>query len=163
VPHPDVRVRRVGFALDHPYVERCWAGMLGPSSVLVLRRLPELWAEAMPAEVGVDDFARSLGLGRSTGGWQSRIWRSFERLRRFQLATPVEGGTVGVFAQVPPVPERLLHRLPAWSRGEHDRLVAVHLEGLVGEPRGGLAHQVVTRLDDLHHRSQSQAIPGLSR
>jgi TrwC relaxase len=39
VPHPNPKVRRVGFALDDPYVEQVWAGVIGPSGLLVLRRL----------------------------------------------------------------------------------------------------------------------------
>jgi hypothetical protein len=38
VPHPNPKVRRVGFALDDPYVEQVWAGVIGPSALLVLRR-----------------------------------------------------------------------------------------------------------------------------
>ena len=42
VPHPNPKVQQVGFALDDPYVEQVWAGVIGPSAVLVLRRLPVL-------------------------------------------------------------------------------------------------------------------------
>lgn len=40
VPHPEPRIRQVGFSLDHPYVEQCWTPVLGPTSVLLLRRYP---------------------------------------------------------------------------------------------------------------------------
>jgi hypothetical protein len=42
VPHPNPKVRRVGFTLDDPYVEQVWAAVIGPSALLVLRRLPML-------------------------------------------------------------------------------------------------------------------------
>ena len=29
VPHPNPKVRRVGFTLDDPYVEQVWAGVIG--------------------------------------------------------------------------------------------------------------------------------------
>jgi hypothetical protein len=51
VPHPNRKVRRVGFTLDDSYVEQVWAGVIGPSALLVLRRLPVLWREREPAVV----------------------------------------------------------------------------------------------------------------
>jgi hypothetical protein len=49
VPHPNPKVRRVGFALDDPYVKQVGAGVIGPSGLLALRRLPLLWREREPA------------------------------------------------------------------------------------------------------------------
>jgi hypothetical protein len=46
VPHPNPKVRRVGFALDDPYVEQVWAGVIGPSALLALRRRPCCGASA---------------------------------------------------------------------------------------------------------------------
>ena len=43
VPHANPKVWRVGFALDDPDVEQVWAGVIGPSALLALRRLPFLW------------------------------------------------------------------------------------------------------------------------
>ena len=37
VEHPNPQVRQVGFDLEHPYVERCWSAVVGPSSMLLLR------------------------------------------------------------------------------------------------------------------------------
>lgn len=49
VDHPDDRVQRVGFDLTDPYVEQCWSAVVGPSSTLLLRRMPDLWAVNSPA------------------------------------------------------------------------------------------------------------------
>ncbi|HET6662952.1 MAG TPA: hypothetical protein VFG94_01780, partial [Acidimicrobiales bacterium] len=65
VPDPNPKVRRVGFALDDPYVEQVWAGVIGPSSLLALRRLPVLWRDRKPAVVDVRELGQSLGLGPS--------------------------------------------------------------------------------------------------
>jgi hypothetical protein len=65
VPHPNPKVRRVGFTLDDPYVEQVWAGVIGPSALLVLRRLPVLWREREPALVDLRELGQSLGLGPS--------------------------------------------------------------------------------------------------
>jgi len=59
-PMFDPTLERVGFPLDHPYIERVYCSVLGPSSVL-LRRAGELFAEH-PKGARVDLF-RSLGLG----------------------------------------------------------------------------------------------------
>lgn len=45
VPHPSAPVRQAGFPLDHPYIEQCWASLIGPTSVLLLRRLP-VWCQS---------------------------------------------------------------------------------------------------------------------
>jgi hypothetical protein len=66
---------RVGFALDDPYVEQVWAGVIGPSALLVLRRLPVPWREREPAVVDLRELGQSLGLGpslaRSGGTWKT--------------------------------------------------------------------------------------------
>jgi hypothetical protein len=62
VPHPNPKVRRVGFTLDDPYVERVWAGIIGPSALLVLWRMPVLWREREPAPVDLRELGQSLGL-----------------------------------------------------------------------------------------------------
>jgi CGNR zinc finger len=60
------------FALDDPYVEQVWAGVIGPSAVLALRRLPVLWREREPALVDLRELGQSLGLGPSLhrAGWR---------------------------------------------------------------------------------------------
>src|SRR4051812_22956249 len=59
----DPTLDRVGFPLDHPYIERVYCSVLGPSSVLFLRRAGELFAEH-PEGTRLDlvDLSRSLGL-----------------------------------------------------------------------------------------------------
>ena len=49
VEHPNPQVRQVGFDLEHPYVERCWSAVVGPSSMLLLRRVAALWVDDAPA------------------------------------------------------------------------------------------------------------------
>jgi len=47
VNHPNRQVRRVGFDLSDTYVEQCWSAVIGPSAVVLLRRMPELWRHEM--------------------------------------------------------------------------------------------------------------------
>ena len=67
VEHPDARVQRLGFDLSDPYVEQCWGPVIGPSATLLLRRIPTLWTDWVPATISHEELARSLGLAAGTG------------------------------------------------------------------------------------------------
>jgi hypothetical protein len=128
VDHPDARVQRVGFDLTDPYVEHCWSAVVGPSSTVLLRRLPTLWVDRVPAEIGASELSRSLGLGAGAGE-HSRGVNTLERLVRFGLATPAtDGAGLDVYRQVAPLSVRQLARLPDWTRDTHERLFGAHLE-----------------------------------
>jgi hypothetical protein len=129
VPHPSAPVRQAGFPLDHPYLEHCWTPVLGPSTVLLLRRCPWLWREGMPAHVATEDLASQLGLGRGTGR-TSAISHTIDRVVRFRFAAMPTAGELHVYTEVPPLPTRLLERLPGWCRDEHERLLGTHLDAL---------------------------------
>jgi hypothetical protein len=77
VPEPNPKVRRVGFTLDDPYVEQVWAWGIGPSALLVLRRLPVMWREREPAVVDLRELGQSLGLGPSVAR-SGRTWRTID-------------------------------------------------------------------------------------
>ena len=130
VPHPSTQVRRAGFPLDHPYLEQCWAPLIGPSSVLLLRHCVSLWRDATPARVATEDLARQIGLGRGTGR-HSPLWHTIERVVHFRFASVSTPDGLDIYTEVPPVPERQLDRLPTWSRDQHERLLGQHLDGLV--------------------------------
>ncbi len=129
IPHPSAPVRQAGFPLDHPYLEHCWTPVVGPSSVLLLRRCTWLWREATPAQIAVEDLAGQLGLGRGSGR-NSPIRHTLERVVRFRFAAMAAPGELEVYTEVPPLPERQLERLPSWCRREHERLLGQHLDGL---------------------------------
>jgi hypothetical protein len=158
VPHPNPKVRRVGFALDDTYVEQVWAGVIGPSALLALRRLPVLWREREPALFDLRELGQSLGLGPSLAR-SGRTWRTIERLVGFGMAYWLPGRELGVRTEVAPLSGRQLARLPEWTRQVHDRLLGTHLDRLT------LAHtdmslqpgrpfdtaRVTARLDHLQH------------
>lgn len=129
VPHPVAPVRRAGFALDDPYLEQCWTPVIGPSSVALLRHCAWRWRDAAPARVRTEDLAGELGLGRGTGR-SSPIWHTIDRVVRFRFAATASPGELHVYTEVPPVSARQLDRLPTWSRNQHERLLASHLDGL---------------------------------
>lgn len=152
VDHPDARVQRVGFDLTHPYVEQCWSAVVGPSSTLLLRRLPALWVARVPAEIGASELSQSLGLGAGAGE-HSRIVNTLQRLVRFGLATPAaDGAGLDVYRHVAPLAPRQLARLPEWTRDTHERMFGAHLEQVDHSAR----HQaniasLTVRLDRLQH------------
>ncbi|QYG94325.1 hypothetical protein HC251_24850 (plasmid) [Iamia sp. SCSIO 61187] len=112
--HPDPRVARAGFDLEHAYVERCWAPVLGPTSTALLRRLPALWAEAEPARIDFGELSRSLGVGTGRGE-HSPLSRTLDRLVRYRFARQAADGQWEVFRQVRPLDTHQLRRLPEWS------------------------------------------------
>jgi hypothetical protein len=158
VSHHDPRVRRVGFELSHPYVEQVYGAVIGPSGVMLLRRLPVLWREHEPARIPLAELARMLGLGTPSGNTR-RLERALDRIAGFHLARWAEPGqALEVYTEVPPARGRLLTRLPEWSRQAHDRLLGAHLDGLVGSRDRELeVSGVKARLD----RLQRADAPGL--
>src|SRR3954447_5256424 len=84
-PWPDTVIDRVGYDPRSPYVERFWLGVLGPSSIVLLRRLAgELEANPSGFVLGLDATARSLGLA-VRGGRGSTFGRTVLRCSQFRL------------------------------------------------------------------------------
>jgi hypothetical protein len=152
-PHPNPKVRRIGFTLDDPYVEQVWAGVIGPSALLVLRRLPILWREREPAVVGLRELGRSLGLGPSVAR-SGRTWGTIERLVGFGMAHWLPGGELSVRTEVAPLIDRQPARVPEWTRQVHNRVLGTHPDRLT------LAHTDPTV--DADHASTPPASPPAS-
>ena len=137
----DPTLDRVGFPLEHPYVERVYCSVLGPSSVLLLRRAAELFADH-PAGVRVDlvDLSRSLGLGvrpeADDVGRNSPLRRTMERLVHFRMASWRDEDRLGIHPKVPALERHRLARLPETVLASHHRLVKEHLDGLVARAEG---------------------------
>jgi len=106
-----------GFDARSEYVETYWLPVLGPSCVLLARRLVS-WLEAEPEgfDVSMVALAGSLGLGAGLGR-HAPIVRTLARLADFGLAHV--GDTYAVRAVFPPLSSRQIARLP-------DHLAAAH-------------------------------------
>ncbi len=157
-PHPDPKIRRVGFDLAHPYVEQCWGALLGPSGVTILRRLPILWEHEEPARLPATELARSLGLGSATSGG-GRFARALDRLEDFRVAHWIDPDrSIAVYTQLPPLTDRQLDRLPAWTHRAHHELLNVHLNELAA-PQTRLS--LTDRLERLQHSTSSTPARGL--
>jgi hypothetical protein len=111
VPHLEVGVRQAGFPLDHPYVEHVCASVIGPTAVLLLRRLLVLWHEREPA-VQASELSRSLGLGANTQYRDCRFWRTADRLVKFGFASCATEDVIEAYATVRPLTPHQLERLP---------------------------------------------------
>jgi hypothetical protein len=106
-----------GFDARSMYVETYWLPILGPSCVLVARRLVS-WLEAEPDgfEITMTALAGSLGLGAGAGR-RAPIVRTLARLADFELAHVDD--SYALRTMFPPLAARQIARLP-------DHLAAAH-------------------------------------
>ena len=118
----DPVVETRGFPVKSIYTETVLLPILGPSTVLCLRRLGS-WAAARPigTEVDTRQLARDLGLG-DTLGRHSPMTRTLGRLCQFGMAQ-WSGGELAVRTVVAPVPEHQLRRLSPELIGVHQWMV----------------------------------------
>ena len=114
----DTVIDAVGHPAAHPYVERFWLPIIGPSSVLALRRISR-WLDTSPegVEVSLGMLAGDLGIGQAPAA------RTLARLVGFELAAVTPADQLGVRTVLPPLPRRLVLRLPAHLATAHDDLV----------------------------------------
>lgn len=150
VDHPDDRVQRVGFDLTDPYVEQCWSAVVGPSSTLLLRRMPTMWLAQVPAEIGASELSQSLGLGIGVGQ-RSRLANTLNRLVQFGLAKPAPSGAgLDLYRHVAPLSTRQVARVPQWTRDAHERLFGAHLEQIddLAQHQANVA-SITARLDQI--------------
>jgi len=109
------------------YVEQYWLSVLGPSAILLLRRLAA-GIETHPDGFELDpaQWALELGLG-AKGGKHGPFWRSIDRICRFGAAQR-NGELLAVRRRLPPLNKRQIERLPNHLRRAHDRWAAERLE-----------------------------------
>ena len=137
----DPTLERVGFPLDHPYIERVYCSVLGPSSVLLLRRAGQLFTEH-PEGLRVDlvDLSRSLGLGVRPDaddlGHHAPLRRTMDRLVRFRTAAWRAEDRLAIHAKLPALERHRVARLAEPVQAAHHRLLTDHLEGLVAQAEG---------------------------
>lgn len=106
------------------YVERYWTGVIGPSAVLLLRRLARGLAEH-PAgySLAPADTARAIGLSGGLGR-SSPMARTLERCCLFGLMRRPEVEQLEVRTHLPLVSPRQLRRLPLAVRSSHETWLA---------------------------------------
>ncbi len=101
-----------------PYVEQFWLAVLGPSCLLLIRRLAAR-LERQPDGFELDplEWARELGLGMK-GGKHGPFWRALDRACRFRLAQR-NGELLVVRRRMAPLSNRQVRRLPPNLRAQH--------------------------------------------
>lgn len=121
-PWPDPVLDELGHDPRSAYVERFWLPVMGPSSLLVVRRLADrLDNEPDGFELQLDAFAGELGLGRR-GGHNSPIWRTLERTSRFR-ATRLHGETMLVRRHLDSLSGPQVRRLPDGLQRVHQQWI----------------------------------------
>ncbi len=125
---PDPIIDTLGHDPRSEYVERFWLPTLGPTSLLLLRRVATLLGRSGddPHRVDAAELSQTLGLGSRTGT-NAPLHRSFERLVQFDLATSTTPMHYAVRRTVPPVNRRHVHRLPLDLQRAHDEWVTEQL------------------------------------
>lgn len=131
----DPVVEARGFPVTSIYTEAVLLPILGPSTVLCLRRLGSL-AAARPdgTEVDTARLARDLGLGDGLGR-HSQITKTLARLCQFEMAR-WSSAELHVRTAVAPVPERHLRRLSPELVKLHHCMLRESAERCVGGTDG---------------------------
>ena len=102
------------------YVEQFWLSVLGPSAILLLRRLAgRLEQDPAGFELDPTEWALELGLG-ARGGRHGPFWKTTERICRFGAAKR-NGQALAVRRRLPPLTRRQISRLPDHLRCSHER------------------------------------------
>ena len=117
LPWNDPVIDPLGYDPRAAYVEHFWLGILGPSSIWLLRRIAvgfDTWPEGF--EIDLAETAAALGLG--TNGRNSPFSRTLHRLIQFGMAQPASFG-LAVRRRLPPLTIRQVSRLPQRIQDAH--------------------------------------------
>ncbi|MDA8025603.1 MAG: hypothetical protein M0T78_03550 [Actinomycetota bacterium] len=120
---PDQLIETFGFNAGSHYVEHFWLPILGPSCVILMRRLDRLAREgALASPVMLKDLSAEVGLG-SPNGYGMSITRTINRLIQFDMGKVVGGSTVAVRTHLPPLNYKQQLRLPEHVARLHSALM----------------------------------------
>jgi hypothetical protein len=112
--------RTRGHEAHSRYADLFWTPILGPSSMLLWRRLvEELEPAAGATEVDVAMLCREFGVTKG-----DVVRRTFARLQRYNVVQLGTDGAAAVVTSMPAVSYRMLERLPTRLQAAH----AVFLE-----------------------------------
>jgi hypothetical protein len=133
-PWPDEVIDRLGHDPRSHYVERFWLGVLGPSTVWLLRRLAVRLDQSPEGfDLDLDETARWLGVGHR-GGKGSPLLRAIDRTCTFGMAQSIGRDGLAVRRKLPPLNRRQLERLHPDLRAAHEQW---QQEQLVAAPPDG--------------------------
>jgi hypothetical protein len=149
LPWPDDVIDNVGHDPRSTYVEEYWLGILGPSTVWLMRRFAAGF-EYSPEGFDLDlaETARSLGLGDRSGR-HSPFVRSINRTIQFGLAQLAGQDALAVRRRVPPLNRARLCRLSPALQARHAAWQEQQLQIPAGEHQLNRARQLALSLMDL--------------
>lgn len=107
-----------GYDPRSDYVEQFWLPLMGPSTVLLLRRLAmglDRWPDGF--ECSTQELSLSLGLGPHGG--RGSLGRVIRRAGEFGMTSMEADGRLLALRLLPPLPARMLRRLPEWLQDAH--------------------------------------------
>lgn len=149
VPWPDPVVEEHGHDPRSWYVETFWLGILGPSTVWLLRRFAPGFDDRPDGfELDLDDTARAIGLGGRTGK-HSPFQRALDRCVVFGLARRHGTDGLAVRRALPPLARRHLMRLPVSLQLRHDEWVAMQRDAPTVERLRARARRLALGLVEL--------------
>ena len=148
-PWPDEVLDQLGHDPRSSYVEDYWLGILGPSTVWLLRRLAagfDYSAEGF--DLDLSETARSLGLGDRSGR-HSPFVRSINRTIQFGLSQLSGTDELSVRRRLPPLNQAQLHRLSPALQGRHAAWQEEQLQLPAGEQQLRQARQLALSMLEL--------------
>ncbi len=120
-PWPDVVIDHLGHDPRSAYVERFWLGVLGPSSIWLIRLMADrLDAEPAGFTLDLQECALSLGLGPGVGR-NAPVSRTVTRLTQFGVAQRYGRHGLAVRRHLPPLAQHQLARLPTALQHAHQQ------------------------------------------
>ncbi len=121
-PWADDIVDQLGFDPRSSYVEKFWLGVLGPSTVWLIRHMvAELDTQPDGYQLDLADTATAIGL-RNNGGKHSPFMRALGRTCQFGLARVMDHQTLAIRRKLPPVTQGQLRKLPTRTQAAHQQL-----------------------------------------
>jgi hypothetical protein len=120
-PLSDPVIDLLGHDLRSAYVERFWLPILGPTTVLLLRRLGARLDEHPEGfDLPLLDTAAAMGLGNK-GGRNAPFLRAIARSTKFKITQRAGTSGLAVHRRVAPLTRIQVERLPGPLRDEHAR------------------------------------------
>ena len=108
------------------YAETFWLPILGPSTLLLLRRVAERF-DTEPDGFTLDLLETSQALGiASKGGRNSPFYRAIDRVVSFKMGTAVDDHTIAVRRRMPTLHPGQVRRLPPRLANLHDEVLRQH-------------------------------------
>jgi hypothetical protein len=110
---------RLGFDARSSYAEEFWLGVLGPSTMWLLRRIAAGFDYCPEGfDLDMSDTAKSLGIGDRTGR-HSPLIRSINRTIQFGISQLTGGDELAVRRALAPLNRQQLARLPRCVQERH--------------------------------------------